>query len=114
MGLNCADPFRADAFRELPAVMIAGQAGLVLGRALIGWGDRSPLKTRLRLVGNDVILLVLSMLLVWAGCVEGTLLHFHQPVVPYPLKIGFSVVELAALIWFLNSGSRDRSPDSEG
>jgi uncharacterized membrane protein SpoIIM required for sporulation len=100
---------------ELPAVMIAGQAGLVLGRALIGWGDRSPLKTRLRLVGNDLILLVLGLsgLLVWAGCVEGTFSQFHQPVVPYPLKIGFGVVELAALIWFLNSGSRIRSPDLE-
>ncbi len=91
---------------ELPAVMIGGQAGLVLGKALIGWGDRSPLKTRLRLIGNDLILLVfgLSVLLVWAGIVEATLSQFHQPAVPYALKIAFGTAELAVLVWFLSSG----------
>src|ERR1051325_5321856 len=37
---------------EIPAILLAGQAGLVLGGALIGWGDRSPLKVRLRKIGH--------------------------------------------------------------
>src|SRR5881392_2752117 len=33
---------------EMPAILIAGQAGLILGGALIGWGKRTSVKARLR------------------------------------------------------------------
>ena len=36
---------------EIPAILIAGQCGLVLGKALIGHGDRAPLTARLRAIG---------------------------------------------------------------
>ena len=91
---------------EIPAVLIAGQGGLVLGKALIGRGDRAPLRSRLRAVAGDVMTLIggVAVMLVWAGFVESFLSQHHQPVVPYWLKIAFGCVELAALVWFLSSG----------
>ena len=44
-----------------------------------------------------------AVMLVWAGIVEAFLSQYHQPAVPYALKIAFGLVELAALIWFLSS-----------
>lgn len=88
---------------EIPAVLIAGQGGLVLGRALIGRGDRAPLRDRLRAVGGDVMTLIggVALMLVWAGIVESFLSQHHEPVVPYWLKILFGCLEFAALVWFL-------------
>ena len=94
---------------EIPAFLIAGQAGLVLASALIGWGDRTSLKWRLRSVLPDVGALVggVAALLVWAGFVEAFLSQYHEPVLPYSLKIGFGVTEAALLALFLaRSGSK--------
>jgi uncharacterized membrane protein SpoIIM required for sporulation len=90
---------------EIPAVLIAGQGGLVLGKALIGRGDRAPLRLRLRASGPDVITLIggVAVMLVWAGCVESFLSQYHEPVIPYWLKIAFGIAELAVLVWFLAS-----------
>jgi uncharacterized membrane protein SpoIIM required for sporulation len=88
---------------EIPAVLIAGQAGLLLGKALIGWDDRMPLKMRLRFVSNDVITLIggVAVMLVWAGIVEAFLSQYHQPVIPYIAKIAFGFGELILLVVFL-------------
>ena len=43
---------------EIPAILIAGQAGFILARALIGWGTREGLRTRLRLVTPDLATLI--------------------------------------------------------
>ncbi|MEQ1892576.1 MAG: rhomboid family intramembrane serine protease, partial [Planctomycetota bacterium] len=57
---------------ELPAIFLAGQAGLVLAHALIGFGDHQVLSARLRSVGPDLVTLItgVSLMLVWAGIVE--------------------------------------------
>jgi uncharacterized membrane protein SpoIIM required for sporulation len=88
---------------EIPAILIAGQAGLVLGKALIGRGDRASLRERLRAIGKDLMALTcgFSVMLVWAGIVESFLSQYHEPVIHYWQKIAFGVVEMAALIWFL-------------
>lgn len=88
---------------EIPAVLIAGQGGLVLGGALIGRGDRASVGARLRAVGGDVITLVggVAVMLVWAGLVESFLSQYHEPVIPYWVKITFGLVEAAVLFWFL-------------
>jgi uncharacterized membrane protein SpoIIM required for sporulation len=88
---------------EIPSILIAGQGGLVLGKALIGRGDRASLGERLRAVGKDLMALIcgFSVMLVWAGIVESFLSQYHEPVIHYWQKIAFGVVELAALIWFL-------------
>lgn len=88
---------------EIPAILIAGQGGLVLGRALIGRGDRAPLGERLSAVGGDVITLIggVAIMLVWAGLVEAFLSQYHEPVIPYWIKIAFGLAEGAVLVWFL-------------
>jgi uncharacterized membrane protein SpoIIM required for sporulation len=88
---------------EIPAILIAGQGGLVLGNALIGRGDRASLNERLRSIGPDLMALVcgFSGMLIWAGIIESFLSQYHEPVIHYWQKILFGTVELATLIWFL-------------
>jgi len=88
---------------EIPAILIAGQAGLVLAFALVGWGNRSPLRVRLRIVSGDIVTLIfgVGLLLVWAGIVEAFLSQYHEPVLPYTVKITFGLVELVLLVLFL-------------
>lgn len=88
---------------EIPAILIAGQGGLVMGKALIGRGDRASLNERLRSIGSDLMALAcgFAVMLVWAGIVESFLSQYHEPVLPYWQKIAFGLVELAALVWFL-------------
>jgi uncharacterized membrane protein SpoIIM required for sporulation len=94
---------------EIPAILIAGQAGLMLAMALIGWGRRIPLRTRLREVSADLVTLIfgVGVFLVWAGFVEAFLSQYHEPFIPYSVKIAFGLVELVLLILFLSkSGSQ--------
>jgi len=94
---------------EIPAILIAGQAGLILALAMIGWGRRVPLSMRLREVSNDLVTLIFGVacLLVWAGFIEAFLSQYHEPVIPYELKIGFGLVELTLLVLFLSRSGRD-------
>ncbi len=88
---------------EIPSILIASQGGLVLGRALIGRGDRAPLEARLRAIGPDLMMLIygFTVMLVWAGIVESFLSQYHEPFIRYWQKIVFGVFELVALTWFL-------------
>jgi len=88
---------------EIPAILIAGQAGLVLAKALIGWGERSTMAARLRAIGPDLVTLIggVAVMLVWAGFIEAFLSQYHQPVIPYSAKIAFGAVELVLLVLFL-------------
>ena len=46
---------------EIPAILIAGQAGLMLALALIGRGSRAPLRTRLREISGDIVTLIFGV-----------------------------------------------------
>jgi uncharacterized membrane protein SpoIIM required for sporulation len=94
---------------EIPAVLLAGQAGFVLAYALIGWGERSSLRMRLRKISGDLITLIfgVALMLLWAGFVESFISQYHEPVLPYPFKIGFGVVELIVLTLFFSLSGRD-------
>jgi uncharacterized membrane protein SpoIIM required for sporulation len=96
---------------EIPAIVIAGQAGLVLAGALLGWADPTPLAARLRRIAPDLVALIggVAIMLVWAGIVEAFLSQYHEPVLPYGLKIAFGVVELAALAYLLTRAGREPS-----
>jgi uncharacterized membrane protein SpoIIM required for sporulation len=97
---------------EIPAILIAGQGGLILGGALIGWGRSTSLKNRLRAVAPDLVTLIfgVAVLLIWAGFVESFLSQYHEPIIPYLYKIIFGLVELALLSLLLGkSGASDPS-----
>ncbi|MBS0659210.1 MAG: stage II sporulation protein M [Verrucomicrobia bacterium] len=98
---------------EIPAILLGGQAGLVLAGALIGWGQRVPLGRRFRAVLPDMVTLIggVAILLVWAGIIEAFFSQYHAPVLPYSVKIAFGVVNLAALIgWLGFCGRRTEEP----
>jgi uncharacterized membrane protein SpoIIM required for sporulation/uncharacterized RDD family membrane protein YckC len=90
---------------EIPAILIAGQAGLVLARALIGHASRVPLRARLRGISGDLTTLIfgVGLMLIWAGFVEAFLSQYHEPVIPYEAKIAFGFIELFLLVLFLGS-----------
>ena len=101
---------------ELPAILIAGQAGLVLGHALLGGARRDPVADRLRALAPDLVTLLggVAVMLVWAGVVEGTFSQWHAPVLPYGVKITFGILELAGLVAFLGFAGRGSAGGDAG
>ena len=93
---------------EIPAILLAGQAGIVLAGALIGWGKSISLRMRLRKISNDLVTLIIgvALMLVWAGIIEAFFSQYHEPVMPYYLKIAFGVFELIILALFLGRAGR--------
>ncbi len=93
---------------EIPAILIAGQAGLMLAAALIGRGTRDPMWKRLRGVSGDLVTLIfgVGVMLVWAGFIESFLSQYHEPVIPYTVKILFGLVELTLLCVFLSRSGK--------
>jgi len=100
---------------EIPSILLAGQAGLILAGAMIGRKSALPFGERLRSVVPDVVTLIcaVAVLLVWAGIVEAFFSQYHAPVIPYEVKITFGVIELFLLVLFLRlSGRKDVRPMS--
>jgi len=95
---------------EIPAIVLAGQAGFILAGALIGWGRRVSFKKRLRTVAPELVTLLfgLAMMLVWAGIVEAFFSQYHAPVIPYEAKIIFGSLEFTALIVFFGLSGRSK------
>jgi uncharacterized membrane protein SpoIIM required for sporulation len=95
---------------EIPAILLAGQAGFILAGALIGWGRRISLKKRLRMVAPELVTLLygLAVMLICAGIVEAFFSQYHEPVIPYGAKIIFGVLELIALILFLGFSGKSK------
>ena len=93
---------------EIPAFIIAGQTGLVLANALVGWGRRERLAQRFRAVAPDLVTLIggVALMLVWAGLIEAFLSQYHEPLIPYWAKIAFGTVELVLLVLFLARAGR--------
>ena len=93
---------------EIPAFILAGQAGLVLAGTLLGHSDGQPLGRRLRATASDLVTLVggVAVFLVWAGIIESFVSQHHQPVLPYAVKIAFGIVQLGLLALLLMRGGR--------
>lgn len=93
---------------EIPAILLAGQAGIVLASALIGWGKPISLRMRLRKTSNDLVTLIsgVALMLVWAGVVEAFFSQYHEPIIPYHIKIAFGCFELLILALFLGRAGR--------
>jgi uncharacterized membrane protein SpoIIM required for sporulation len=96
---------------EIPAILLAGQAGLILAGALIGWGKPISLRMRLRKISADLVTLIcgVALLLVWAGIIEAFFSQYHEPVIPYAGKIGFGAIELILLTLFLTKSGKKPS-----
>jgi uncharacterized membrane protein SpoIIM required for sporulation len=96
---------------EIPAILLAGQAGLMLAGAMIGRGRRTSLRQRLREVSKDLVTLIfgVAIMLTWAGFIEAFLSQYHEPFIPYSLKIGFAAVEFALLVLYLGMSGRKRA-----
>jgi uncharacterized membrane protein SpoIIM required for sporulation len=101
---------------EIPAILVGAQAGLVLAGAVLGRDDGRTLAARLRGVANDVATLAgaTALMLVWAGVVESYLSQYHEPAIPYAVKIAFGVVEgallFAYLFWAGRRGQNEERP----
>ena len=100
---------------EIPAVLIAGQAGFILARAMIGSRRRIPMRDRLRTIVPDMVTLLagLAIMLVWAGVVEAFFSQYHEPVIPYAAKMAFGSVELVGLLLFLGLSGRPKEGGRE-
>ncbi len=98
---------------EIPAFLLAGQAGLILASALLGRGDSSAVATRLRDARPDLVVLIsgVAVMLIWAGLVEAFLSQYHEPALPYAFKIAFGLTEITALALYLRfAGLEKRAP----
>lgn len=100
---------------EIPAILVAGQAGLVLAYGLIGHGNRDPLKVRMRNILPSLVTLVLgvAVFLVWAGIIEAFFSQYHEPILPYWLKITFGCAQFVLLVGFLALAGRGRRARAE-
>ncbi len=100
---------------EIPAILVGGQTGLVIARALIGWGSRISRAERLRKISRDIVTLAAgaALMLVWAGIIEAFLSQYHEPVIPYGAKIAFGLVEAALLTLFLARAGANAKPGAK-
>jgi uncharacterized membrane protein SpoIIM required for sporulation len=99
---------------EIPAILLAGQAGLVLAAGLLGGEEPLTMKGRLRRISGDLVTLIfgLAILLVWAGLVEAFFSQYHEPLIPYSIKIAFGLIELALLILFLGKSGSEKKREA--
>ena len=95
---------------EIPAFLIAGQGGLLLAGAVVGWRNQYSLSARLRLLLPKLVTILsgVALMLIWAGLIESFLSQDHEPQLPYAAKIAFGVVEAFVLVgFFAHFGRRD-------
>lgn len=95
---------------EIPAILLAGQGGLLLGKALLFAEGRHSLGQRLQMIRDDLIILIagIAVLLIWAGIIESFMSQYHEPILPYSAKIGFGVVQLSGLVAYVLFFGRDK------
>ena len=66
------------------------------------------MQDRLRRVSGDLVTLFfgVALMLVWAGIVEAFLSQYHEPVIPYGVKIAFGAAQMALLAFYLGRSGR--------
>lgn len=98
---------------EIWAILIAGQAGFLIGKSLLK-SNRYSRVAQLSMAGQDILTLFfgLSSLLVWAGIVEAFFSQYHKPIIPYNFKILFGIIEVLFLIYYFGFiGKKDIRPE---
>lgn len=94
---------------EIPAIVMAGQAGLILAAAIIGRASAVPLRERVRAILPDLVTILggVVLMLIWAGIVEANFSQYHAPVIRYDFKIALGVAELVIVfVFFAFAGKR--------
>ena len=96
---------------EITAISLAGAAGLVLARALLAPGARSPADA-LRAEAKTAGRLVLGTLplFVVAGLTEGSFSQIHSAALPDAVKLLFAAVMAALLTAYLGFAGREPAP----
>lgn len=99
---------------EISAILIAGQAGLIIGGCLLKPGGHGRFEN-LRKKRSDIITLLggVTLLLIWSGIVESFFSQYHAPVIPYWVKISFGLLQLSALYAYLFYGGNKKEAVSE-
>ena len=71
------------------------------------------MRTRLRQIAPDVVTLIggIAIMLVWAGIIEAFFSQYHEPLLPYWVKISFGLVEIAFLYWFLSRCGKSKTEE---
>jgi uncharacterized membrane protein SpoIIM required for sporulation len=87
---------------ELPCVVLAGTAGLLLARTQLRRG-RGSIGAQVREIRPRIVDLLVgsATLLVLAGAIEGGFSQINQPTLPYALKIAVAAALFAALLAYL-------------
>ncbi|MBN1904922.1 MAG: stage II sporulation protein M [Deltaproteobacteria bacterium] len=95
---------------EIPAILLGGQAGFMLADAIIGHGSNETMRKRLANVSRDVVTIIsgAALLLIWAGIIESFFSQYHEPIIPYSVKISFGIIELILLSWLLFRSGVDK------
>ena len=95
---------------EIPCILFAGQAALLLGAVMFGRRSHLRLGLRIRSVLPDLVTLIggAVLLLAYAALVESFLSQYHSPRI-YALKIAFGLIELVLLTLFLAYGGRNKT-----
>ena len=87
---------------ELPAIVFAGAAGLVAGRALLMPGDLSRAASMRRVLPSVWRIVMGTVLtLVLAGLIEGSFSQFSSRTFPYEAKITVAALLFVALLTYL-------------
>lgn len=99
---------------ELTAIVVAGAAGLILGRGIVAPGRRRIRDALTHEARRAARLVVGTMpVLVLAGLIEGTISQMHAPGMPYFAKLAFAaIVGIALYAWLLRAGKiEDATPE---
>ncbi|MFC1587287.1 stage II sporulation protein M [Planctomycetota bacterium] len=91
---------------EIPAIILGGAAGFIIGRAIIAPG-RTSIKFRLIKVSPAIVNLVMgaAAMLVLAGLIEGSFSQWNTGIISRPAKILFATcLFIAELIYFIYLG----------
>lgn len=87
---------------ELPSIVFAGAAGLVVGRALLLPGDLSRGASLRRVLPNVWRMIIgAALTLVLAGLIEGSFSQFSAKTIPYSLKIAVAGLLFVGLMAYL-------------
>lgn len=99
---------------EIPCILFAGQAGLLLAKAVIVREGRLSLGARLKQQSQDIVVLIggVAIILIWAAIIESFFSQYHEPYLPYAAKIGFGLLQLFGLGAFLMLAGRTKSDDN--